>query len=77
MTEICERDTVALRYQRGRWPAGTPGVVLECVAGEEALIKLVGHDGHSLDMLTVPFTELDLVQPCRFPIGPDLDRNAT
>jgi hypothetical protein len=76
MTEIHELDTVALRYRHGRWPAGTTGAVLESLADDAALVELVGPDGRSLDMLTVPFDELDLVQHPHSPTAPDPDRLA-
>lgn len=76
MTEIRELDTVALRYRRGQWPAGTTGAVLESLADNAALVELVGPDGRSLDMVTIPFDELDLVQHARSPTAPGPDRLA-
>jgi len=63
MATIHEYDTVTLRHAHGRWLPGTTGAVLETFGQDAALVELVGPDGASLDMLTVPLTDLDPVQP--------------
>lgn len=76
MSAIGPLDVVALRRAHGRWLAGTTGAVLETFAGEAALIELVGPDGRSQDMLTVPLDDLELVQRGNSPHGSDPDRLA-
>lgn len=76
MSTIRELDTVALRHPYGRWLAGTTGAVLETFDDTAALIELVGPDGRSLDMLTVPLDDLELVQLPGSPQGSDPDRLA-
>ena len=73
---IHEFDTVTLRHAHGRWLPGTTGAVLETFGQDAALVELVGPDGASLDMLTVPLTDLDPVQPSAAPHGPGPDRLA-
>jgi hypothetical protein len=67
MATIRELDTVALRSGHGRWMPGTTGAVLETFDDRTALIELVGPDGISLDMLTVPVDDLEVV--VSFPHG--------
>jgi len=76
MATIHEFDTVTLRHAYGRWLPGTTGAVLETFGQDAALVELVGPDGASLDMLTVPLTDLDPVQPSAAPHGPGPDRLA-
>jgi len=73
---IHELDTVTLRQTHGQWLAGTTGAVLETFGEDAALVELVGPDGASLDMLTVPLSDLDPVQPSATPHGPGPDRLA-
>jgi hypothetical protein len=76
MATIHEFDTVTLRHAHGRWLPGTTGAVLETFGQDAALVELVGPDGASLDMLTVPLADLDPVQPSAAPHGPGPDRLA-
>jgi hypothetical protein len=59
---IRELDAVALRRPHGRWVAGTTGAVVETFGDQAALVELVGPDGRTLDMLTVPLGDLVLVR---------------
>jgi hypothetical protein len=70
MATIRELDTVALRHPRGQWAAGTTGAVLETLDEQAALVELVGRDGRTLDLLTVPINELELVAVAATPPGP-------
>lgn len=76
MSMIQELDTVALRRPCGWWLAGTTGAVMETFADEAALVELVGPDGSSLDVLTVPLDGLDLVQRAGSTPGSDPGRLA-
>lgn len=76
MSTIRELDTVALRRAHGQWLAGTTGAVLETFDDQAALIELVGPDGRCLDVLTVPFDDLELVQRPGSSRGSDPDRLA-
>ena len=76
MSTIRELDTVALRRAHGQWRAGTTGAVLETFDDQAALIELVGLDGRCLDVLTVPFDDLELVQGPGSSRGSDPDRLA-
>lgn len=76
MSTIHEFDTVTLRHPHGQWLAGTTGAVLETFGEDAALVELVGPDGASLDLLTVPLGDLDSVRPSGTPHGPDSDRLA-
>jgi hypothetical protein len=69
MSTIHEFDTVTLRHPRGQWLAGTTGAVLETFDEEAALVELVGPDGATLDMLTVPLDDLEPVRPSATPHG--------
>jgi len=70
MSTIHEFDTVTLRHPRGQWLAGTTGAVLETFDEEAALVELVGPDGATLDMLTVPLGDLEPGRPTATPHGP-------
>ena len=62
MSTIRELDSVALRRQHGGWVAGTTGAVAQIFGETAALVELVGPDGRTLDMLTVPLDELTLIR---------------
>ncbi len=43
----------------GRWPAGTKGTLVETFP-REGFVEIVGEDGHTRDIVTVPYTALRL-----------------
>ncbi|MGH3500384.1 MAG: DUF4926 domain-containing protein [Nocardioidaceae bacterium] len=62
MSTVRELDAVALRRPLGRWAAGTTGAVVEVFDEEAALVELVGPDGCTVEMLTVPLHDLTVVR---------------
>lgn len=62
MNTIRELDAVALRRRHGDWAAGTTGAVVETFDDTTALVELVGPDGRTVDMLTVPVDDLTLIR---------------
>jgi hypothetical protein len=54
-------ETVAKAESTGTWPAGTIGAVISDY-GDHKLIDIVGKDGETLDMPTVPVEQLELVE---------------
>lgn len=50
-------DVVELRIASGRWPAGTTGTVVETY-DSAALVEITDDDGHTLELLTLPFDAL-------------------
>ena len=55
-------DHVALRRDRGSWLAGTAGTVVETLE-DAAYVELVGPDGATLDTITVPYADLQVLPP--------------
>jgi len=53
-------DTIAKAESTGTWPAGTIGTVISDY-GDHKLIDIVGKDGETLDMPTVPVGKLKLI----------------
>jgi Domain of unknown function (DUF4926) len=54
-------EKIAKAESTGSWPAGTIGAVISDY-GEAKLIDIVGKDGATLDMPTVPVDKLELVE---------------
>jgi hypothetical protein len=54
-------ETVAKAESTGTWPAGTIGAVISDY-GDHKLVDIVGKDGETLDMPTVPVEQLELVE---------------
>lgn len=57
---IAFTDTVAKAESAGTWPAGTKGTVISDY-GDHKLIDIVGEQGETLDMPTVPVEKLKLI----------------
>lgn len=76
MSAVGELDAVALRRPLGRWVVGTTGAVVEVFGDEAALVEMVGPDGRTLDMLTVPLGDLTVVRPRGSSRGSATDRLA-
>jgi hypothetical protein len=53
-------DLVALARDQGEWVAGTVGTVVEAFA-DSAYVELVGREGVTLDILTVPYSDLRVI----------------
>jgi hypothetical protein len=53
-------DVVVLLRDHGDWPAGTSGTIVEAFE-DAAFVELVGPDGRTLDILTVPYEDLRLL----------------
>ena len=53
-------DHVALLVDQGKWIAGTTGTVLETFP-DAAYVELVGPDGKTLDLITVPYADLKVL----------------
>jgi hypothetical protein len=55
-------DHVALLLDQDGWIAGTSGTVVEEM-DDAAFVELVGPDGRTLAMLTVPYEHLRVLRP--------------
>jgi hypothetical protein len=53
--------TVELREASGHWPAGTRGVIVDAYE-DDAIVEIADHDGVTLDLLTLPYDDLDLFE---------------
>jgi hypothetical protein len=54
---IRELDVIELAVAAGRWPAGTRATVLEVFA-DGALVEIADERGHTLDMVSLPWSVL-------------------
>jgi hypothetical protein len=54
-----ELRNVKLRYPCDRWPAGTPGVIVDAFR-DDATIEISDEEGRTLDLLTLPYETLEL-----------------
>lgn len=53
-------DVVALRSQCGQWLPGTSGTIVHAFP-DAALVEVADSDGQTLDMLTVPYAGLEVI----------------
>jgi hypothetical protein len=60
-TSIRELDIVELVVEAGRWPAGTRATVLEVFA-DGPLVEIADERGHTLEMLSLPWSGLRAVR---------------